>query len=239
MNNDNPSPAFFVWGLDNAAYGPVELPTLIAWINDERVLGDTWIFDDRVKKWQPAKDVIELTVPIKRRAKAGGESNTALMAKAAAELKPGALRRVKILATFTEQQLERFAQFMKAEKVRQWETVVKQGDMSDGMYLILDGELRVRISVRGAEKILVTLGVGDFFGDIALFDRGPRSADVVANVDSVLLKVSSDGFDRLCKEAPEIATPFLMAVGKTLTSRIRADNKRFHDTLSFVSAAAE
>jgi hypothetical protein len=237
MNQDNPSPGFFVWGLDNASYGPVELPTLVTWINDDRVLADTWIFDDRAKKWQPAKEIVELSVPIKRRAKPAGETNTAVMAKAAAELKPGALRRVKILATFTEPQLERFAQFMEAQKVRQWQTVVKQGDMSDGMYLILDGEVRVRIMVASAEKILVTLGVGEFFGDVALFDRGARSADVVANVDTVLLKVSSSGFDRLCKEAPEIATPFLMAIGKTLASRLRADNKRYHDALRFIGAS--
>ena len=236
MNDENPSPGFFVWGLDNAAYGPVELPTLVAWIKDKRVLPDAWLFDERSKRWQPASDIVELRSVFGRREKPTAASAAAAAADAA-ELKPGALRRVKILASFTEPQLERFAQFMQAEKVRQWATVVKQGDMSDAMYLILDGELRVRINVADTEKILVTLGVGEFFGDIALFDRGPRSADVVANVDSVILKVSSSAFDRLCKEAPEIATPFLLAVGKTLTSRIRADNKRYHDTLNFVRAA--
>lgn len=236
MNDENPSPGFFVWGLDNAAYGPVELPTLITWINDDRVLGDTWIFDDRVKKWSLAREVVELAIAIKRRLKPAPGSTT-ITPREAEELKPGALRRVKILATFSESQLARFAEFMQAQKVRQWDAVVRQGDMSDGMYLILDGEVRVRIMVAGAEKILVTLGVGEFFGDITLFDRGARSADVVANTDTVLLKVSSSGFDRLCKEAPEIATPFLMAVGKTLAARLRADNKRYHDTLNFVRAA--
>jgi hypothetical protein len=236
MNEENPSLGFFVWGLDNAAYGPVELPTLIAWINDDRVLSDTWLFDDRVKKWQLARDVVELTVPIKRRSKPAPGSTT-ITPREAEELKPGALRRVKILATFTEPQLARFAEFMQAQKVRQWQTVVNQGDMSDGMYLILDGEVRVRIMVAGAEKILATLGVGEFFGDVTLFDRGARSADVVANVDTVLLKVSTSGFDRLCKEAPEIATPFLMAVGKTLAARLRADNKRYHDALRFIGAS--
>jgi hypothetical protein len=236
MNDENPSLGFFVWGLDHAAYGPVELPTLVAWIKDQRVLADSWLFDQRTKRWQVAGEVAELRPVFGRRARPTAAS-TAAAAADAAQLKPGALRRVKILASFTEPQLERFAQFMQAEKVRQWATVVKQGDMSDAMYLILDGELRVRINVDGAEKILTTLGVGEFFGDIALFDRGPRSADVVANADSVVLKVSSSAFDRLCKEAPEIATPFLVAVGKTLTSRIRADNKRYHDTLRFVTAS--
>src|SRR6185436_1640288 len=99
-----------------------------------------------------------------------------------------------------------------------------QGEVGDAMYLILEGELRVRINVMGKETILTTLGIGEFFGDISLFDHGPRSADVVANSDSVLLKISSSAFDQLAKAAPEIATPFLRAVGQTMSARIRADN---------------
>ena len=48
------------------------------------------------------------------------------------------------------------------------------------MYVILEGELSVRMNVGGLETQLATLAVGDFFGDFALFDHGPRSASVVA-----------------------------------------------------------
>lgn len=147
---------------------------------------------------------------------------------------PRALRRVKILESMTDEQLERFAQFMEVEKVPQWATIVKQGDLGDSMYLILQGELRVRITVMGKETILTTLGVGDFFGDISLFDHGPRSADVVANADSLLLKISAAAFDALAKAAPELATPFLRAVSHTLSTRIRADNQRLGDLVSFI-----
>jgi len=99
------------------------------------------------------------------------------------------------------------------------------------MYLILQGELRVRMNVMGKETILATLGVGDFFGDISLFDQGPRSADVVANSDSILLKISSSAFEELSKKAPELATPFLRNIGRTLSARIRADNKRLSDAV--------
>src|SRR5207247_11392959 len=103
------------------------------------------------------------------------------------------------------------------------------------MYLCLEGELLVLINVAGKETILATLTIGEFFGDISLFDQGPRSADVVANTDSTLVKISSSSIEQLAKEAPEIATPFLLAVGKTLTARIRADNKRYGDSVKFGS----
>jgi len=75
------------------------------------------------------------------------------------------------------------------------------------------------------------------FGDISLFDRGPRSADVVANLDSVVVKISASAFEQLAKEAPQLATPLLRAIGKTLTARIRADNKRYGDSVKFARAA--
>ena len=86
------------------------------------------------------------------------------------------------------------------------------------------------------EHPVPTLNPGEFFGDISLFDHGPRSADVVANTNAVLLKVSATNFQRLSQEVPELATPFLTAVCKTLTARIRADNKRLRDSINVARA---
>src|SRR5208283_59788 len=96
----------------------------------------------------------------------------------------------------------------------------------DAMFLIMSGELRARTMIGEQETILTTLGPGDFFGEMALFDQGPRSADVVANVDSTLLRLSAGAFQRLTREAPALAAPFLQATARTLSARIRADNKR-------------
>jgi CRP/FNR family cyclic AMP-dependent transcriptional regulator len=150
---------------------------------------------------------------------------------------PRSLRRIRILANMTDEQLERFSQFIEVEKAPQWSVIVKQGDPGTAMYFILEGELRVRINVLGKETILATLGVGEMFGDISVFDHGPRSADVVANSDSLLVKVSNGGFERLAREAPDLATPLLRAIGQTLTARIRADNKRYGDSVKFARAA--
>jgi hypothetical protein len=224
---------FYVWGIDHTAYGPVELPTLVSWVKDERVTADSWIFVGKSNLWQKAPEVPELQMFFRSKATSGAQSPAAM--EALTGIDPRALRRVKILAAMSEEQLERFAQFMEMEKVPQWSVIVKQGDPGDTMYFILQGELRVRINVMGKETILATLAVGDFFGDISLFDHGPRSADVVANTDSVVLKISSAAFEEVAKKAPELATPFLCAVGKTLSARIRADNKRFGDSVKMGS----
>jgi Cyclic nucleotide-binding domain len=206
---------YLIWGIDDSPYGPVELPALVDWIRDERVLADTWIFTRRDRIWRLAADIPELRMFF-------GPKN----APSGANITPGSLRRIKILAELKDAQLHQLSEFMELQNVPQWSVVVRQGDPGDAMFLILDGELRARIMVGEKETILATFGPGDFFGDMSLFDHGPRSADVVANVDSTLLKISAIAFERLAREAPALATPFLQATSRTLAARIRADNKR-------------
>lgn len=213
------SNVFFIWGIDDAPYGPVELPTLVNWIKDERVVADTWVFARRVGSWQRAADIAELKMFF-------GQKTTAAPGAPARTITPGSLRRIKILADLNDAQLEHLTDFMELQRVPQWTVVVKQGDPGDAMYLILEGELRARVVVGDQEMILSTFGPGEFFGDMSLFDHGPRSADVVANVDCTLIKISAAAFDRLTREAPALATPFLQATSRTLAARIRADNKR-------------
>jgi hypothetical protein len=226
---------FVVWGIDKTAYGPVELPTLVAWVKDERVTAETWVYAAKTGSWQKAADIPELQMFFRQRAQGAPGSSADLTSPTG--LDPRALRRIKILANLTDDQLDRFAHFMEVQKVSQWSVIVKQGDPGDSMFFILEGELRVRINVMGKETILTTLTVGEFFGDISLFDQGPRSADVVANTDSLVASISVAALDQLASESPETATPFLRAIGRTLTARIRADNKRYGDSVKFSRAA--
>ncbi len=223
-----------IWAVDDVVYGPVDMPTLVEWIKDERVLTDSWVFAMQEDKWTKAGQMGELRSVFNSILPGSIPSAAAPLI---AGIKPGALRRVKILGEMNDQQLGRFAQFMEVENARQFHTIVKQGDPGDAMYLILEGELRVRQMIGGKETVLVTLLAGEFFGDISLFDHGPRSADVVANNNSVLLKVSTTNFQRLVHDAPELATPFLVAICKTLTARIRADNKRLRDSINVARAS--
>jgi len=234
MSDEPQGDGFIIWGVDENAYGPVELPTLIDWVQDDRVTAESWVFSQKDHRWLPAGKVPELQIIFGKR-KRGGSTNAPV---APGSLHTGSLRRVKILAGLSEDQLNRFGEFMEVVAVRQWSEVVRSGDAGDAMYLILEGELRVRITIGDKERILTTLGAGEFFGEIALFDNEPRSADVIANLDSKLLRVSAEAFERLIDNAPELAAPILQAIGKTLAARIRADNKRMKDDAAFRRASA-
>jgi CRP/FNR family cyclic AMP-dependent transcriptional regulator len=224
------SAQYKIWGVDQAVYGPVELPTLISWIQDDRVTADTWLFDLSKASWHKASALPELKTAFKAGAV---ELDTAAQARGVSgQFKPGMLRRVKVLADLRDEQLDRFASFMALETIRQWTELVRQGMAGDTMYLILEGEFRVRLMIGGKETILAHLGAGDCFGEIALFDDGSRSADVVANKDCTVLKISKPSLTRLIQEAPDLAAPFLLSIGKTLAARIRADNKKIKDSVA-------
>jgi hypothetical protein len=232
MQPENQARLFKIWGADELVYGPAELPALIAWVREQRITADTWIYSSDRKAWQPAGSLPELKLFFAKAAPAAAPASAAPAGPLSA-LKPGALRRIKVLADLADEQIAEFIRLMEIQTVRQWTEIVRQGDPGDAMFLILEGELRVRLMVNGVESSLATLQAGEFFGEISLFDTGPRSADVVANKDSILLKITTAAFAALVANQPELAAPFLFAVAKTMTARIRASNKRYRDSIVF------
>jgi hypothetical protein len=230
MGNDSAASGYKIWGVDDVVYGPVDLPHLVEWISEERVLGETWLFKLDSQNWVRAQDLDELRGLFEQ---SSSSSNGPVAAEPLIPgLKAGMLRRVKIFATMTDQQLGRFVQLMEIEKIPAFREICHQGGPGDAMYCVLDGEVRARLLVGGRETTLATFQAGDVFGEICLFDDGPRSADVLANVDSTLLRIPGDRFDRMCRDQADLATPFLLALGRTLTARIRNDNKRLGELIA-------
>ena len=235
MELRNGAPAYSIWGVDNVIYGPIDLPALVNWVQEERVTADTWIYLHQEDSWQKAAAIAPLQMFFQ--ARSATSSSTTIIAASdggAIRIEPGALRRIKVFARLNDEQIKRFVSFMELQKVRPWTEIIKQGDPGDAMYLILEGEVRVRMMIAAKESVLVTLSPGEFFGEVALFDHGPRSADVVANEESVLLKISAAAFHKLIGEESDLAAPFLFSISRTLIARIRADNKRYRDSIAFV-----
>ncbi len=75
------------------------------------------------------------------------------------------------------------------------ETVVREGDPGDALYIIVEGTVEIHTGGR----MVARMTAGDFFGEISLFDGEPRSATVVAVDDVVLLKLKSSDFETLLK----------------------------------------
>ena len=100
--------------------------------------------------------------------------------------------------------------------------VFKAGDSADGMYLVRKGELVVYLEQAGKEVTLAKVAEGGMVGEMALFDRMPRSASVKASVDSEITHITLDDFSKLMKQIPK----WFVGLMSTLSGRLRSTNDR-------------
>jgi CRP/FNR family transcriptional regulator, cyclic AMP receptor protein len=101
--------------------------------------------------------------------------------------------------------------------------VLTEGETGDSLYMIQSGKVKVFIGDEdGREIILKILGPGDFFGEMSMIDKQPRSASVTTIEASMFLVLAHAGFERCVEEAPRIGT----MVMQILAQRVReADRK--------------
>lgn len=84
-------------------------------------------------------------------------------------------------------------------------------------YMILEGEFEVTKTINNAEKrLLKTLLAGDFFGEMALIHNAPRAATVESLTPAVVLELDKQGFDRVLKHSPSVATAMVAEISNRL-----------------------
>ncbi len=98
----------------------------------------------------------------------------------------------------------------------------KEGEAAGYMGMVLDGRLIVtKRNDEASGKPLYSMSAGKVFGEMAILDGEPRSATVMAPVDTQIALLSREAFDRLCVERPVIALKILRRLGRLLSQRLR------------------
>jgi CRP-like cAMP-binding protein len=113
------------------------------------------------------------------------------------------------------------------------QVVFKAGDAADGMYIVRKGELVVYLEQGGKEVVLAKVGEGGMIGEMALFDRQPRSASVKAGTDCEVTLVSLDDFGKLMKQIPK----WFVGLMSALSGRLRTTNDRLKQVEAAAAAA--
>jgi CRP-like cAMP-binding protein len=108
----------------------------------------------------------------------------------------------------------------KAREVKPRDVVIHQGQRSDGLYVVLSGEMEVRLSQEN--KLLARLKEGDLFGEMSMLQKSPASASVIASKRSSLLRLPKDDFDALILSHPQILV---------LVSELTDDRRRQNEAL--------
>jgi signal transduction histidine kinase len=95
-------------------------------------------------------------------------------------------------------------------------TIIEEDSLSEDMFVIVEGQLRVTKHGHDREVVLATLGPGEVVGEIALLDNAPRTASVTANAPSTLIRIPAEAFESLIEDSRVVRRMF-----RTVTSRLR------------------
>lgn len=96
------------------------------------------------------------------------------------------------------------------------QAVVTQGEVGDCMYVVQTGAVEVVQAGSAGEQVLAVLGPGDFFGEMAVFEKEVRSATVRAKGEARVMKVDKKTLLRRIREDPLLAVNLLQTLSKRL-----------------------
>ncbi|NUR59104.1 MAG: Crp/Fnr family transcriptional regulator [Catenulispora sp.] len=136
------------------------------------------------------------------------------------------LRRTPLFATLDQDAAASLRASMTEIELARGELLFHEGDPGDSLYVVLRGKIKLgRTSGDGRENLVAVLGPGEMFGELSLFDPGPRSAGATALVDSTLLGLSSDELTPWLASRPDVARALLRAIAR----RLRRTNDSMSD----------
>jgi CRP-like cAMP-binding protein len=136
------------------------------------------------------------------------------------------LSKVPAFSELTTKELKEVAAIVHKREYRSNEPVFAQGDPGLGMYIIQNGEVAITISGKdGSERELVALGDGDFFGEIALLDESPRSANARCKTDCLLIGFFRPDLFELIEKKASLGLKIILKLAEIVAQRLRETDK--------------
>jgi len=106
------------------------------------------------------------------------------------------------------------------------ETIVKEGDPGDAMFIIKKGSVKIYKETKNRRKLIALISEGEFFGEMTLIDSSPRSATVVANGPAELVRFSTRAFNEIKTNYSKTGFKVVGVLLKFMSHRIRRTTKK-------------
>ena len=152
-----------------------------------------------------------------------------LKAQGRAGLAEVALTEVALFAGFEPAEIRAVTASMQRRHYAKGAVVFREGDPGDEVMIVARGTASAYLHVPGGSDIRVaTFAPGTVFGELAILDREPRSASVVADSELVCYGLSRDDYVALAEKSPTAAIRFIAAIGRELSRRLRTANRTIH-----------
>ena len=129
------------------------------------------------------------------------------------------LRFISLFKHLTMKELVTVMNAFQVHEYKKGETVIFEGESSDGLYVVMEGHLEVS---RGGQ-VVAKIGKGDHFGEMALLNQRPRSATVKTTEASRLLVMGRDAFNDCLKRDSTLGVKFLWTFAQTLSLRLEEE----------------
>src|SRR5215207_7105399 len=130
---------------------------------------------------------------------------------------PEVLKKAPLFAGLEDEAASALAAAMGTIKLNRGEVLFHEGDKEDRLYVVVSGKIKLgRSGSAGRENLLAILGPGQMFGELSLFDPGPRSATVTAVTDTVFASLSHEDLLRWLEGRPVVARGLLAQIAGRL-----------------------
>ncbi|KFE63894.1 cyclic nucleotide-binding domain-containing protein [Hyalangium minutum] len=132
------------------------------------------------------------------------------------------LKKVALFEGLTQGQLAKVASIAQVRQYEGSSFIFREGDTGQEMYVIVEGRVRISKNVPGiGEEALAILEKGQYFGEMAVIDDSPRSADAIAHTPCTLWVVERAKLDQLMFTDKDLAYVLLWTFVRTLSERLR------------------
>lgn len=136
------------------------------------------------------------------------------------------MRRAPLFAGLDVETADSLIEQMGRSHMERGDVLFHEGDPGDRLYVIAEGKIKLgRTSTDGRENLLAILGPGEMFGELSLFDPGPRTATATAVAETQVLALGNDQLKEFLATRPGVATTLLAALAR----RLRRTNESLAD----------
>jgi uncharacterized membrane protein len=131
------------------------------------------------------------------------------------------LRSIPMFEGLSQEDLDHLAGTLVERRLQGGEMIFDQGDKGTEMYIVAQGHVNIHLPGENSRRVsLKDISVGEYFGELALFDDKPRSASALATTDALLLELSRETLSTYLERRPRAA----MAILRTMAERLRETN---------------
>jgi CRP/FNR family cyclic AMP-dependent transcriptional regulator len=136
------------------------------------------------------------------------------------------VRRAPLFVALDDEAAGALMESMTTSRLERGDILFREGDQGDRLYVIGEGKIKLgRTSVDGRENLLAILGPGEMFGELSLFDPGPRTATATAVAETQLIALGHEDLNAFLSGRPAVAANLLTALAR----RLRRTNENLAD----------